>query len=196
VAIVMGVSDDGEDAPRHARLGPGRIHHCMRTIGQCEVAIEMMYDRALERRTFGRMLADHANVQAWIAESRIEIDMARLLVLKAAWIHAAGAAGLSPACRTGRAAARRPSASGLQRPAVGQAHAHRQHFHLAIAVEVDGDVLGRDRHEARDGLEHRLLDLMQQLGVVGARAFARDDHLEPLLGERGRAGLSAQDPIE
>jgi acyl-CoA dehydrogenase len=57
----------------------------MRTIGQCEVALEMMVDRALERRTFGRHLADYANVQDWIAESRIEIDMARLLVLRAAW---------------------------------------------------------------------------------------------------------------
>jgi acyl-CoA dehydrogenase len=72
-------------AMAQARLGPGRIHHCMRTIGQCEVALEMMVDRALERRTFGRHLADYANVQDWIAESRIEIDMARLLVLKAAW---------------------------------------------------------------------------------------------------------------
>ena len=72
-------------AMAQARLGPGRIHHCMRTIGQCEVALEMMVDRALERRAFGRHLADYANVQDWIAESRIEIDMARLLVLKAAW---------------------------------------------------------------------------------------------------------------
>ena len=72
-------------AMAQARLGPGRIHHCMRTIGQCEVALELMCDRALERRSFGRYLADYANVQDWIAESRIEIDMARLLVLRAAW---------------------------------------------------------------------------------------------------------------
>jgi acyl-CoA dehydrogenase len=68
-----------------ARLGPGRIHHCMRTIGQCEVALELMCDRALERKVFGRHLADYANVQDWIAESRLEIDQARLLTLKAAW---------------------------------------------------------------------------------------------------------------
>jgi acyl-CoA dehydrogenase len=68
-----------------ARLGPGRIHHCMRTIGQCEVAIELMCERALGRRAFGRNLADFANVQDWIAESRMEIDQARLLVLRAAW---------------------------------------------------------------------------------------------------------------
>jgi len=69
-----------------ARLGPGRVHHCMRTIGQCELALELMCERALERRTFGRHLADFSNVQDWIAQSRIEIDQARLLVLRAAWL--------------------------------------------------------------------------------------------------------------
>ncbi len=68
-----------------ARLGPGRIHHCMRTIGQCELALELMCDRAMERMTFGKHLSDYANIQDWIAESRIEIDQARLLVLRAAW---------------------------------------------------------------------------------------------------------------
>jgi len=69
-----------------ARLGPGRVHHCMRTIGQCELALEMMCERALERRAFGRHLGDFANVQDWIAHSRVEIDQARLLVLRAAWL--------------------------------------------------------------------------------------------------------------
>ncbi len=69
-----------------ARLGPGRVHHCMRTIGQCELALELMCERALERRTFGRHLAEFANVQDWIAQSRVEIDQARLLVLRAAWL--------------------------------------------------------------------------------------------------------------
>jgi len=68
-----------------ARLGPGRVHHCMRTIGQCELAVEMMCERALTRRAFGKHLADFANVQDWIAHSRVEIDQARLLVLQAAW---------------------------------------------------------------------------------------------------------------
>jgi acyl-CoA dehydrogenase len=68
-----------------ARLGPGRVHHCMRTIGQCELALELACDRALERRAFGKYLADQANVQEWIAESRLEIDQARLLVLRVAW---------------------------------------------------------------------------------------------------------------
>ena len=72
-------------AMAQARLGPGRVHHCMRTIGQCELALELMAERALERMAFGRHLSDFANVQDWIAMSRIEIDQARLLVLRAAW---------------------------------------------------------------------------------------------------------------
>ena len=69
-----------------ARLGPGRVHHAMRSVGQCELALELMCERALERRAFGGRLADFANVQDWIAESRVEIDQARLLVLRAAWV--------------------------------------------------------------------------------------------------------------
>jgi acyl-CoA dehydrogenase len=69
-----------------ARLGPGRIHHCMRTIGAAEVALELMCERAASRVTFGRPIAERANIQDWIAESRIEIDMARLLTFKAAWL--------------------------------------------------------------------------------------------------------------
>ena len=72
-------------AMAQARLGPGRVHHCMRTIGQCELALAMMCERTLERHAFGKYLADFANVQEWIAESRLEIDQARLLVLRAAW---------------------------------------------------------------------------------------------------------------
>ena len=68
-----------------ARLGPGRVHHAMRSIGQCELALELMCERALERRAFGARIADLANVQDWIALSRVEIDQARLLVLHAAW---------------------------------------------------------------------------------------------------------------
>jgi acyl-CoA dehydrogenase len=68
-----------------SRLGPGRVHHCMRTIGQCELALELAAERALERRAFGHYLGDFANVQQWIAECRLEIDQARLLVLRTAW---------------------------------------------------------------------------------------------------------------
>ena len=72
-------------AMAQARLGPGRVHHAMRTIGQCELALELMAERALERMAFGKHLSDFTNVQDWIAWSRVEIDQARLLVLHAAW---------------------------------------------------------------------------------------------------------------
>ncbi len=73
-------------AMAQARLGPGRVHHCMRTIGQCELALEMSSERALERSAFGKHLSDQSNVQDWLADSRLEIDQARLLVLKTAWM--------------------------------------------------------------------------------------------------------------
>ncbi|HYC80858.1 MAG TPA: acyl-CoA dehydrogenase family protein, partial [Solirubrobacterales bacterium] len=69
-----------------ARLGPGRIHHCMRALGAAERALELMCRRAWERTTFGQPLAERANVQDWIAEARVEIEMTRLLTLKAAWM--------------------------------------------------------------------------------------------------------------
>jgi len=69
-----------------ARLGPGRIHHCMRAIGMAERALDMMISRAQSRVTFGEPVANRANIQDWIAEARIEIEMIRLLTLKTAWL--------------------------------------------------------------------------------------------------------------
>ena len=69
-----------------ARLGPGRIHHCMRAIGVAERALDLMIDRAQSRVTFGQPIANRSNIQDWIAESRMEIEMARLLTLKAAYL--------------------------------------------------------------------------------------------------------------
>jgi acyl-CoA dehydrogenase len=69
-----------------ARLGPGRIHHCMRAVGAAERALEAMCRRASERETFGKPVASRSNVQDWIAESRIDIEMVRLLILKTAWL--------------------------------------------------------------------------------------------------------------
>jgi acyl-CoA dehydrogenase len=77
-----------------ARLGPGRIHHCMRAIGMAEVCLDLMVARSQERKTFGKYLYQHGSVLEWIARSRMEIEQARLLVLKtAALIDAVGAKG-------------------------------------------------------------------------------------------------------
>ncbi|MEY3400105.1 MAG: hypothetical protein RLZZ486_573, partial [Actinomycetota bacterium] len=69
-----------------ARLGPGRIHHCMRAIGMAERALQLMIKRSLTRSAFGKELARQGVIQEWIAQARIDIEQARLLVLKAAWI--------------------------------------------------------------------------------------------------------------
>src|SRR6266702_8473616 len=69
-----------------ARLGPGRIHHCMRSIGAAQYALELMCQRATSRVAFGKPLSEQGVIQEWIAQSYLEIEQARLLTLKAAWM--------------------------------------------------------------------------------------------------------------
>ncbi|HEU5129072.1 MAG TPA: acyl-CoA dehydrogenase family protein [Glycomyces sp.] len=78
--------EGGGFAIAQARLGPGRIHHCMRALGMAERALDLVRDRANERVAFGGPLADKGTVRTWAAESRIELESLRLLVLKTAWL--------------------------------------------------------------------------------------------------------------
>jgi len=81
------LSGEGEGfAISQARLGPGRIHHCMRAIGAAERALDLMCERALQRVTFGQPLSERANIQEWIADSRVDLEMIRLMTLKTAWL--------------------------------------------------------------------------------------------------------------
>ncbi|GLW99381.1 acyl-CoA dehydrogenase family protein [Microtetraspora sp. NBRC 16547] len=81
------IGGEGEGfAIAQARLGPGRIHHCMRSIGVAERAIELMCRRASERVAFGKPLSEQGVIRDWIAESRVRVEQLRLLVLKTAWL--------------------------------------------------------------------------------------------------------------
>ncbi|MET8799882.1 acyl-CoA dehydrogenase family protein [Nocardia sp. NPDC004568] len=87
VPVTDVLKGEGEGfAISQARLGPGRIHHAMRAIGMAERALELMCARADSRTTFGRKVSERANIRDWIAEARIDIEQARLLTLKTAWM--------------------------------------------------------------------------------------------------------------
>lgn len=78
--------EGGGFAIAQARLGPGRVHHCMRSIGVAQRALELMCQRVTQRTTFGKPLAEQGMIQDWIAQSTLEIEQARLLTLKTAWM--------------------------------------------------------------------------------------------------------------
>jgi acyl-CoA dehydrogenase len=156
-----------------ARLGPGRIHHCMRTIGQCELALELMSERALERRAFGARLADLANIQDWIAASRLEIDQARLLVLRAAW----------RLDRDGAAATR------IDVAAIKVVAANLQTRVLDRAMQVFGAMgLSPDTPLARLWSWGRALRLLDGPDEVHLRSVAKDE-LRKAKARRGRNAL-------
>ena len=81
---LLGAEGDGFKVAQ-VRLGPARIHHCMRSIGLCELLIELMMVRSAERSAFGRTVIEYDTVQRWIAESRVELEQARLLSYRCAW---------------------------------------------------------------------------------------------------------------
>jgi acyl-CoA dehydrogenase len=162
-------------AMAQARLGPGRVHHCMRTIGQCELALALAAERTLERQAFGKYLADYSNVQDWIAESRIEIDQARLLVLHTAWLLDQGEAADAPAARA-QVAAIKVVAARLQTRVVDR------------AMQVFGAMgLSPDTPLAQLWTWGRALHLMDGPDEVHLRTVARHE----LAQARTRMGASS-----
>ncbi|MHB1249535.1 MAG: acyl-CoA dehydrogenase family protein, partial [Polaromonas sp.] len=161
-------------AMAQARLGPGRVHHCMRAIGQCELALALATGRTLERQAFGKHLADFSNVQDWIAESRIEIDQARLLVLQVAWALDQGA--LEPALLRAQVAAIKVVAARLQTRVVDR------------AMQAFGAMgLSPDTPLAYFWTWGRALHLMDGPDEVHLRTVARHE----LAQARARAGATA-----
>jgi acyl-CoA dehydrogenase len=83
-ANLLGAEGEGFKVAQ-IRLGPARIHHCMRSIGLCELLIELMMVRSSERSAFGRTVIEYDTIQRWIAEARVELEQARLLAYRCAW---------------------------------------------------------------------------------------------------------------
>ncbi|QWG22107.1 acyl-CoA dehydrogenase family protein [Bradyrhizobium sediminis] len=101
-ANLLGAEGDGFKVAQ-IRLGPARIHHCMRSIGLCELPIELMMVRSAERTAFGRSVIQYDTVQRWIAESRVELEQARLLTYRCAWrLDQAGHHGASSSTKNWR----------------------------------------------------------------------------------------------
>ena len=162
-------------AMAQARLGPGRVHHCMRSIGQCELALQLAAERTLERQMFGRYESDFSNVQDWLAESRIEIDQARLLVLRTAWLLDQGSASDAAATRA-QVAAIKVVAARLQTRVVDR------------AMQVFGAMgLSPDTPLAQFWSWGRALHLMDGPDEVHLRSVARHE----LAQARGRMGQSS-----
>lgn len=178
----------GGFAMAQARLGPGRVHHCMRTIGQCELALQLATERALERTAFGKPLADQANVQEWLAESRIEIDQARLLVLHAAWLLDQGPhpEGSDADARAVRAEAEHARAVRAQVAAIKVVAARLQQRVVDRAMQIFGAMgLSPDTPLAAAWTWGRALRLMDGPDEVHLRTVARHELA------RGRAALGA-----
>ena len=143
-----------------ARLGPGRIHHCMRSLGLAERALELMCARVMTRTAFGKPLSDQGVIQEWVAESRIELDMVRLLVLKTAWlIDTVGVRGARTEIASIKVAAPRAALRVLERAI--QAHG---------AAGVSGDV-----PLAEGWAQLRTLRLADGPDEVHLRSVAREE---------------------
>jgi acyl-CoA dehydrogenase len=170
------LGDWGGFAMAQARLGPGRVHHCMRTIGQCELALELATERTLERQAFGKYLSDFSNVQDWIAESRMEIDQARLLVLQVAWMLDQQPGVVEPGALRAQVAAIKVVAARLQSRVVDR------------AMQVFGAMgLSPDTPLAFFWTWGRALHLMDGPDEVHLRTVARHE----LAQGRARAGATA-----
>ncbi len=162
-------------AMAQARLGPWRVHHCMRTIGQCELALQLAAERTLERQMFGRYESEFSNVQDWLAESRIEINQARLLVLHTAWLLDQGSAVDAAATRA-QVAAIKVVAARLQSRVVDR------------AMQVFGAMgLSPDTPLAQFWSWGRALHLMDGPDEVHLRSVARHE----IAQARARMGESA-----
>ena len=162
-------------AMAQARLGPGRVHHCMRSIGQCELALQLAAERTLERQMFGSYEAGFSNVQDWLAESRIEIDQARLLVLHTAWLLDQGDA-VDAATTRAQVAAIKVVAARLQARVVDR------------AIQVFGAMgLSPDTPLAQFWSWGRALQLMDGPDEVHLRSVARHE----LAQAKERMGASA-----